>query len=338
MLSQKLREPSTNLLDAAQHMLALQSQDFSAGRYALAQRVASAPSRDEVNALFDGGQLVRSWTMRGTLHICRAQDAKWLVREARERTLKTAATNLRALQIDLPTIERATNLVTHLLMSVQRASRATIYAELESHGIQTGKQRGSHILLVLVQEGLICLGPIPADAKLIAQDYVLVDQWITQHHQPAAPLQELLLRYLGSHGPATVRGAAWYTGQTLTTMRQVAKDVAQNLVAVGQDSRGEDYLVVADSAAHQELEAGEVGELPQRLLGPFDEYYLSTADRELIADPAMQRAILPANNGMFNAFWIQHGRASHLWDANVAPTDSLGSALHQRYLDFRTAN
>ncbi|MGP9527977.1 winged helix DNA-binding domain-containing protein [Glutamicibacter sp. AOP5-A2-18] len=338
MRSQKLREPAQSLLGAAEHMLAIQAQDFTAGRYALAQRVASEPNRAQVNELFNDGQLVRSWTMRGTLHICRAQDAKWMVQAARERTLKTAATNLRALQIDSQTIDRASTIVTKLLVEYQRASRATIFAELESHGIPTKNQRGLHVLLVLVQNGLICLGPIPAQAKLIAQDYVLVNRWISDHRVPTDPMHELLLRYLGSHAPATLRGAAWYTGQTLTTMRKAANEVADQLVAVGQDERGEDYLVVAGSATHQELESSGEVELPKRLLGPFDEYYLSTADRHLIADAPMQKAIMPATNGMFNAFWIEQGRATQVWNTNVAPTDTLGAALHQRYLDFKTAN
>lgn len=337
MRSQGLSEPAGGLLEVAGHMLAIQSQDFTAGRYALAQRASSFPTRAAVNDLFDQGQLVRSWTMRGTLHICLAQDAKWLVQTARERTLKTVAANLRALQIDATTIDQAAAVVSELLINQRRASRTQIFAELERHGITTAHQRGLHVLLVLVQDGLICLGPIPSNAKLIAQDYVLVEQWITRHHQPQAPLQELLLRYLESHGPATLRGAAWYTGQTLTAMRRTANEISNKLLVVGQDERGEDYHVVAGSGAHEQLEADKPVSLPKRLLGPFDEYCLSTADRQLIADPVMQRAILPSNNGMFNAFWIEQGRATEVWNANVAPTDSLGAALHQRYLDFKTA-
>ncbi|HCH47002.1 MAG TPA: hypothetical protein DEX36_03595 [Glutamicibacter sp.] len=56
-------------------------------------------------------------------------------------------------------------------------------------------------------------------AKLVAQDFVLVDQWVTGRHEPAQPLAELLRRYLASHGPATIRYAAWYSGQTLSDMR-----------------------------------------------------------------------------------------------------------------------
>jgi len=338
MVSQLLTRPASNTLLAAGHMLATQSQDFIAGRYALAQRVDPMPGKSQINQLFNDGQLVRSWTMRGTLHICLAKDAQWLVGAAKERTLRTVAGRLRELQIDGTTIESVAAIVHAYLDAHGAASRAELFEQLEMCGIGTRNQRGLHLLLVLVQQGMICLGPIPEHAKLIAQDYVLVDQWITNHHVPEHPLHELLTRYLESHAPATLRGAAWYAGKTLTTMRQAANELAEKLVAVGKDEKGEDYLVVAGSAAHQALESAATANLPKRLLGPFDEYYLSTADRHMIADVQMQQAITPGKNGMFNAFWIEQGRATELWNANVAPTDPLGAALHQRYIDFRTSS
>ena len=63
MASQLLLEPAKATLQASEHMLAFQSQDFAAGRYGLAQRSAAQESRHQVDALFAEGQLVRSWTM-----------------------------------------------------------------------------------------------------------------------------------------------------------------------------------------------------------------------------------------------------------------------------------
>ncbi|MGO1229837.1 MULTISPECIES: hypothetical protein [Glutamicibacter] len=51
----------------------------------------------------------------------------------------------------------------------------------------------------------------------------------------------------------------------------------------------------------------------------------------------MTAQILPGKNGMFLPFWLQEGRAAKILDAETAPTDSIGAALHQRYLDFKTA-
>ncbi|WP_334121566.1 DNA glycosylase AlkZ-like family protein [Glutamicibacter sp.] len=338
MRGQLLTAPAGSILEAAGHILATQAQDFIAGRYALAQRVDPMPNRAQINQLFNEGLLVRSWTMRGTLHIALAEDAQWLVQLAKERTLRSAAARHRELQIDAATIDTAGEVSSSYLSSVGQGSRNALFEQLEQHGIGTRNQRGLHLLLALVQHGLLCLGPIPEGAKLVAQDFVLVDSWIKKHHVPEDPIQELLVRYLDSHGPATLRDAAWYAGQTLTTIRHAASQLGERVVSVGKDERGEDFLVVEGSLAHQALETTEPPQLPTRLLGPFDEYYLSWADRSHVADTEMQKQITPGKNGMFNAFWLEHGRASHLWDANIAPVDSLDATLHQRYLDFRSTS
>ena len=337
MASQLLLEPAESVLQAAEHMLAFQSQDFAAGRYALAQRSAAQESRQQVDALFSEGRLVRSWTMRGTLHICLAEDARWMTRTTRERTLRSSATRMRGLQIGTQDIDQAAGIISAHLQEHGQASRSALFKALNQNGMETGQQRGLVILQVLVLDGLICQGPIPQDAKLIAQDFVLVDEWIASHREPGDPLAQLLRRYLHSHGPATLRDAAWYTGQTLTTMRTAAEALGGLLSSAGSDERGEGYWVIAGSRAHRELEAMEPTGLPLRLLGPFDEYYLGYANRTLVADEQMAAQILPGKNGMFLPFWLEQGRASKLWNAETAPTGKIGAALHQRYLDFKTA-
>ncbi|WP_083586619.1 winged helix DNA-binding domain-containing protein [Glutamicibacter sp. 0426] len=337
MASQLLLEPAESTLQASEHMLAFQSQDFAAGRYGLAQRSAAQESRQQVDALFAEGQLVRSWTMRGTLHICVAEDARWLVRASRERTMRSAAARLRGLQIDAQVIDQAAGVISSHLQESGQACRTGLFNVLNRHGIETDKQRGLHLLQVLALDGLICLGPTPDGAKLTAQDFVLVDERIAQHREPADPLAEILRRYLSSHGPATIRDAAWYAGQTLSAMRTAAQALDDVLVSAGNDERGENYWVIAGSLAHRELETPQSTRLPLRLLGPFDEYYLGYADRALAADEQMAQQILPGKNGMFLPFWLEQGRAARLWNAEAAPTDRLGAALHQRYLDFKTA-
>ncbi|MGO2619563.1 MAG: winged helix DNA-binding domain-containing protein [Glutamicibacter ardleyensis] len=312
------------------------SQDFLAGRYALAQRAGASVTRQEVDACFRSGQMVRSWTMRGTLHTVLSRDVRWLMALTKKRTLQKVAPRLRELQISTATIDTAGTLIHDCLEVHGSASRKALYAELNAHGIETTNQRGIHLLMVLVQDALICLGPIPEGAAKAAQDFVLLDQWVRTHREPKEPLQELLVRYLSSHGPATLRDAAWYNGQTLTAIRRAAADLGAALSSAGVDGGGEDLWVVACSGAERQIAAGERTGLPPRLLGSFDEYYLSYAQRSTVATEELARQIAPGKNGMFLPFWLVDGQAQRLWNAKAAPTDSLGAALHQRYLAFRS--
>ena len=332
MANQLLLEPAGSILAAAERMLALQSQDLAAGRYALAQRSGKGIGREHIDALFTSGELVRSWTMRGTLHICAAADVRWLVRATRQRTLKAMASRLRELQITAVDIDTAGTLIAAHLEEQGSASRASLFAVLNGHGIQTSAQRGVHLLMCLVMEGLLCLGPVPAGAGLAGQDFILLDGLAAADLQPAQPLQELLRRYLAGHGPASVRDAAWYTGQTLTQLKTAAADLGSELLCVGRDARGEELYLLAGCPA---LTADLPSRLPLRLLGHFDEYYLSYADRSLVADESLRAQIGPGSNGMVKPFWLRSGKAERPWNAETAPTDQLGAALHQRYLGFR---
>lgn len=336
LASHLLSKPAGDVLSAAEHMLAIQAQDFVAGRYALALRSAEHVTRARVDQYFNTGELVRSWTMRGTLHICRAEDVRWMVRLTRERTLRAVAPRLRELQIEDQEIQLATQVVADYLAEHQRAGRSELFAELNAYGIATDKQRGVQLLMVMVLNSIICLGPIPADAKLAGQDFVLLDSWVKRHHEPTHPLQELLFRYLGSHGPATLRDAAWYAGQTLTSIKQAASALGDQLVNVGQDPQGEDYFVATNSAAQRFLEDSPSDSGTLHLLGGFDEYYLSYANRTPVAEPSLQALITPGKNGIFLPIWLTSGQARGVWNAKAAPVEELDAALHQRYVDFRT--
>lgn len=321
---------------AAHRLLALQGQDLSGGCYALAQRAAKTTTRAEVTAAFNRGEIVRSWTMRGTLHLTAARDVRWLVALSRERTLRSMARRLRELQIEPSDIDRAAGIIASHLRVHTQAGRPALFALLNEHGIATAGQRGVHLLLTLVLDGLICPGPIPEGAGTTGQDFVLLEDWVSEHHVPAEPLAEILLRYLAGHGPASLRDAAWYTGQTLGELKRAAGQLADALTALGVDARGEELLVPTESDAQLMHEEGYVPRMPLRLLGPFDEYYLSYADRSLVADERMRRQIAPGANGMFLPFWLRHGRAEAVWNAQAAPADRIGAALHERYLAFRS--
>ncbi|MCW4464963.1 winged helix DNA-binding domain-containing protein [Glutamicibacter sp. MNS18] len=335
MTSHLLLDPAGSIPAAARHMLALQSQDLAAGRYAVAQRAGQAVTATDINGCFNRRELVRSWTMRGTLHICAAEDVRWLVRASRERTLRSMQSRLRELQITGADIDRAGILVAGLLAERQSANRARLFAMLNAHGIATNAQRGVHLLVALVMESLICLGPVPAGSGVAAQDFVLLDDWVDAHHTPEEPLRELLTRYLRGHGPTSLRDAAWYTGQTLTTLKAVVQEPGSDIAGVGHDRHGEALYTTAGSAAQMLLEERATRHLPLRLLGHFDEYYLSYADRSTVAGSRMQQAIAPGGNGMFLPFWLRGGRADEIWHADAVPAAPKAAALHHRYLGFR---
>src|SRR5690606_14194839 len=98
--SHRLTAPAATVADAARHMLAVQSQDVLAGRWALGARTKGTPTLTSVDSAFARGALVRGWTMRGTLHIIPARDLAWVISVTAARQRQQAAGRHRDLGVD----------------------------------------------------------------------------------------------------------------------------------------------------------------------------------------------------------------------------------------------
>lgn len=71
-------------VEAVESLLALQGQLVSAIPWAIGVRCPGV-SRAQVEESFARGELVRSWPMRGTVHVTSARDHHWLRRVLRHR-------------------------------------------------------------------------------------------------------------------------------------------------------------------------------------------------------------------------------------------------------------
>ncbi|MBX0298514.1 winged helix DNA-binding domain-containing protein [Cryobacterium sp. 1639] len=82
LISQGLAGPAAALgRDPAQvvdRLLAVQAQDLRWAKWAVGVRAPGTTSAD-IDTLLDTGRVVRSWPMRGTLHLVPAEDLGWML-------------------------------------------------------------------------------------------------------------------------------------------------------------------------------------------------------------------------------------------------------------------
>lgn len=319
--SQRLRThrlvaPAVSVTDGASHMLAVQSQEFWAGRYALSVRTASAPSIHQMDRRFDRGDLVRSWTMRGTLHITPASDLRWVLSVTAERMRQGSRARHRELGIDGDALSRAREAITAALSGRNQLTRAEAFAVLASVGIDPTGQRGAHLLTALAVEATVCWGPVVTadDRPTREQRLVLVDEWIGESAYPEDPLAELLVRYLDGHGPATLRDFAWWSGLTLGMAREARERAATR---VSEADAAEMLVTVIPRARSAERGV--------HALGPFDEFYISYADRTTVASEEASALIGPGRNGMVRSTIISGGAVAGTW--TVSPADAMRGVL-----------
>ncbi|WP_313358109.1 DNA glycosylase AlkZ-like family protein, partial [Microbacterium sp.] len=200
----RLTAPAATVAGAARHMLAVQSQDLLAGRWALGVRTSGSPTLDAVDAAFVSGELVRAWAMRGTLHIIPARALAWVLSVTAGRQRQQAAGRRRALGIDGGMLDAAWRAVGPSARD-GGCTRADAFERMRSAGIDPTGQRGIHVLFALTIAGLICQGPIDRDgagAVSREQRFVATADWVGESAQPGDPLAELFVRYIDGHGPA----------------------------------------------------------------------------------------------------------------------------------------
>ena len=123
--------------DAVRHLGAVQGQDLPGALTSLALRTARR-SREAVVAAFDAGGIVRSWPMRGTLHVVPAEDLGWMLPLGTPRPRAQAARRRRELGLTDADLERARALAVDRVP----ATREGLFAAWDEAGLAPAKGRG----------------------------------------------------------------------------------------------------------------------------------------------------------------------------------------------------
>ena len=263
-------EPFASVLDVVQWFGAIQAQDFGGALWAIGQRSDGLTAGNIHQAIADR-QIVRTWPLRGTIHFVPATDIRWMLALTGARQNERSWSVLRSMGLDLPILEAGRKVLEATLRDGP-LTRPEIYARFEGQGIATEKGAGLHILGYWAQAGLICFGPHRGKQPT----FVLLDDWLADvdslslDHQ--ASLEALALRYFQSHGPASDRDFAWWSGLSLTMAREAMQLAGERLREIVFDDTAlwSASSIPADAPAPNGL---------LHLLSPFDELLVGYKDR-----------------------------------------------------------
>lgn len=292
--------------EAVRRMTAMQAQDLQAALWAVGQRVPGSRLGD-VRASLDRGEIVRSWPMRGTLHLLAPEDLKWMLAITSERLIRGMAGRHRELGIAAADAEAAREAALLLVSGGRAATRAQLFQAFEGAGQSTAGQRGIHLLGILCQHGWLVQGPPDGNQQRV----VAFDEWITESRELGREdgIAELLLRYFRSHGPATERDFAWWSGVPLTEVRTALAAVKDELVEL--EFQGTRYWLSPETAAL--LDGVVPGARTVLALPGFDEFLLGYADRSLVLPAAHSDKIVPGGNGVFKKTIVAAGEVVGTW-------------------------
>jgi hypothetical protein len=278
---------------------AMQAQDMASGLWSLGARLPGWTVAD-VDAALERRAAIRTWPMRGTVHLVPPADARWMLDLMGVRALAGAAARRQTIGLDPATAERGVEILADALAGGRRLTRAECLRALGAGGITLGPQQGYHLLWYASQKGVTAIAPHIGKE----QTFVLLDEWAPEPHRPDRDeaLGLIALRYFRSHGPATVADLARWTGLTV-------KDCRTGVAVAG------DALSMVDGMHLDAALAGaDLPEVDDWLALPgFDEFLLGYRDRSMMVDDAHKQAIIPGGNGVFQATVVRGGRVVGTW-------------------------
>lgn len=296
----RLSAPGGSAAAIADWFGALQAQDLASGKWSLGVRIPGATESD-VDAALATGVVLRTWPMRGTIHIVHPSNAHWMLELTGRRALNGLQARWDYLGLDRATVDKAADVLGEQLRG-KRLTRAECLAALEAAGIDTGGQRSYHLLWYSAQIGVTCIGPNEGTE----QTFALLDEMAPDPRRPdhSEALALLARMYFQSHGPATRADFQRWTGLTASDTKRAVALADPDTVSVA----GEQMFLVP----------GEVADAPDALLlAGFDEFMLGYKDRSLFLEPQHARRIVPGGNGMFRATVAHRGRVVGTWQRKL---------------------
>ena len=256
-----------------EHLGAVQAQDYGGAKWAIAQRTGGATDADVERALSDG-VVLRTHVLRPTWHIVPAADIRWMLELTAPRVRALMAHYDRKLGLDDALYKRSNVALEKALRDGECLTRAATGKVLARARIDPGgSQRLGHILMRAELDAVVCSGPRlgkQATYALLAQRAPLAK---------ALPREEALAmlatRYFSSHGPATVKDFAWWSGLTVANASRAVESVRATLRHDVFDGVG--YWSGAAGPAQTRASAAV------HLLPNYDEYHVAYKDRAMLS-------------------------------------------------------
>ena len=289
--------------ETVEWMGAIQAQDYNLALWAIGLRTPGSTKSEVEQSIFEK-KIVRTWIMRHTIHFVSLQDVRWMLELSSERMIKKYLNHVeKNTGLTVNQLNQATEILYLTLKKHQQLTRPEIRVVLENAGIPTGQQGLYHILWYAAQSGIVFIGPM----KGKQQTFLLIEDWMpksTSLTQEEA-LKKLTIRYVMSHGPATVHDFAWWSGLTISAAKK-GMQLAHKKVFKETRNKKEYWSSV------NVLTASNDDRLNLTFLPSLDEYLIGYKDRTDVISAEAYAKIDPQKNGIFFPL-IKSGQVAGSW-------------------------
>jgi hypothetical protein len=303
-----LKPGPASLVTVCRDVGGIQAQVMSAAEIALWARMRPLHRAEIHTALWDKRALVKTLTLRRTLHLLPAADFPVYANALRSNLVAQVRRIMARLGITPAEADALNDAIADALRSGPLPTKAI----REKVVPKVSKRVRKFLSLVwsicwpAIVEGLVCYGP-PNGAEVT---FVLAKQWLPK----ARPVEEvkarqiLLRRFLAAYGPAAPRDFAKWTGIPMPGVNQTWESIAEEFVEVSVEGQ----LL---SLLRKDLRAFEKSRftLPVvRLLPSFDPYLLAHAEKSDLVDARHYKRVF-RGQGWISPVVLVDGRVAGTW-------------------------
>lgn len=301
-----LRRQKLSVLEAIEHLVGMQAQAPAPPYVGLWTRLENFDPR-ELGRMISSRRAVRIALMRNTVHLVSARDClalRPLMQQVIERNLFSS--RARRAELEGVDIEALIAAGRALLEEQPRTSRelGELLRERWPDHDPASLARAIRHLLPLVQ-----VPPRGVWGKSGITTHTTAEAWLGRPLGSASSLEEMVLRYLGAFGPATVADVQTWSG--LTRLGRVIEDLRPRLITF-RDLSGKELFDLPEAPRPDPDTPA-----PPRFLPEFDNLILSHADRTRVIADEYRKAIA-SRNGMVPATVLVDGFVRGTWKTERA--------------------
>jgi Winged helix DNA-binding domain len=317
MRRQHLDPPdATRAADVVRRLCGVQAQVASAAALAVAVR-QSEPSIEALPAAVSRRTLVRTWAMRGTLHVLPADAAaSYLSLLASARIWEKKA--WRKAFLSAAKMEKLTEAVTAALADGSELDRDELVAAVAEHSgdralAEQIRSGWSAVLKPLAWQGLLCNGTARGARVTFAAPASRIRGW-SGLPDPDEAARRVVPAYLAAYGPATLANFDQWLMRGATPKGQLRGWFAELGDAIAEvDVEGTPAYLRAEDV---DGVAAAKPSTAVRLLPGFDQYVLGpgTGDQNVV--PPQHRAEVSRTAGWISPVVVSGGRVAGTWKAN----------------------
>lgn len=322
LIASPLKRPE----DVVAWLGAVQAQEYGPARWGLGQRMTGATDA-AIQQAFDDGRILRTHVLRPTWHFVTPADIRWLLTIGAPRVLQLNEYWRKKNGLTTTSLVRGVKTIARALEGHRHLTRQELAVALRRARMPVVGQGLAHVAMQAELEGVICSGP----RRGRQFTYALIDERAPKAKRMTVDeaLVELTRRYFASHGPATIKDFAWWSGLTVA---QVTKGIGE------LGSRLERLEIEAKIYWHvPNGRAPKVRTPLVHLLPIYDEFLIAFKDREWSSSAAATGPVSITPNTFVHQLVID-GRVEGGWNQtttaktiaiDVTPYRSL-SANHRK--------